>query len=45
MSALNRSFAYPTVTERLPVIVTTIIDTLVREKNELVSKHLYVIEG
>nr|VCV25295.1 protein-glutamate O-methyltransferase [Gerris buenoi] len=31
----KKSFAYPTVTERLPVIVTSIIDTLVRDKNEL----------
>nr|QZL12167.1 glutamate O-methyltransferase [Rhagovelia obesa] len=31
----KRSFAYPTVTDRLPVILTSIIDVLVRDKNDL----------
>ncbi|XP_078039749.1 damage-control phosphatase ARMT1 [Augochlora pura] len=41
----KRSFAYITIKDRLPVILTKIIDTLSRNKDDLVKLHgVYVLE-
>lgn len=35
----NRSFAYYTIRERLPVILTQVIDQLSRDKDEIAAKY------